>query len=72
MRARGRAGVLEPYLNERVAEVVSQKDHDEDCNRNAEISNNPPQLTHTHTQDAQTSVFLLNRTENDINMAANV
>lgn len=41
------------YLNEGVAEVVSHQDHDEDCNRNAKISNNPPQLTHTHRTHKQ-------------------
>lgn len=65
-------GGLGLYLNERVAEVVSHQDRDEDCNRNAKISNNPPQLTHTHTQDEQRGVFLLHRTENDIIKAANV
>lgn len=64
----GRVG--EPHLNEGVAEVGSHQDHDEDCNGNAEISNNPPQLTHTHTGCTNECV-LLEPTENDI-VAANV
>lgn len=64
-RARG-GGVLEPDLNEGVAEVVGHQDHDEDRNGNAKISNHPPQLD-TH----KTNVFVLERTEDDINMAAN-
>lgn len=56
--------VLEPHLNKGVTEVVRHQDHDEDRNRNTEISDDPPQL-----KDGWINVFTQHRTEIPIRVA---